>query len=225
VNCPACAMPGSSVSKTIVDKTVTRRRSCEDCGAYWTTDERVRKGTISVATTRPSLATNVPVSLDPKSPGDHGTENTQEKRPAQIATAKAPNSDPPKPKYSELFEECWKLYGRKEEKDEAFSQWRAQTKLVGTERGLRDLVVAALAWQADIWAVDGWKFAVYFHRYLKRKKYRDERPSAAKAPRPVDDIGRRAVDAKVAALRATPELTPEQRAEIRQLAEKKAAAL
>jgi hypothetical protein len=181
----------------------------------------LRKGTISVAITRPSLATNSPVSSGLKSPADHGGETKGKDRPAQIATTKAANSEIPKPKYSELFDECWKLYGRKEEKDESYSQWRLATKLVGTERELRDLVVAALSWQAPRWAADGWKFSVYFHRYLKRKKYRDE-PAAAAKPRPVDDIGRRAVDAKNAALRATKPITPEQREEIRRLAESKA---
>lgn len=223
MNCPACAMPGSGVSKTIVDKTVTRRRSCEDCGASWTTDERLRKGTISVATGRPSLATNSPVSSGPKSPADHGTESKLEKRAAQLAPQKAPNSEVPKPKYSELFEECWKLYGRKEEKDEGFSQWRLQAKLIGSERELRDLIVAALAWQAPKWATDGWKFAVYFHRYLKRKKYRDEQ-AASSRPRLVDDIGRKTVDTKNAALRATAPITAEQREEIRRLADSKAVA-
>lgn len=223
MNCPACAMPGSGVTKTIVDKTVTRRRSCEDCGAFWTTDERVRKGTISVATSRPHLAPNSQVSSGLKSPADRGEQSKEENRPAQMATGKAPNSDPPKPKYSELFEECWKLYGKKEEKEEAYSQWRLQAKLVGTDRQLRDLVVAALAWQSPKWAADGWKFAVYFHRYLKRKKYRDEQPPRPQAvPRHVDDISSRAVDAKVAAYRATTPLTPEQREEIRRLAEVKA---
>jgi len=104
-----------------------------------------------------------------------------------------------------LFAECWKLYGRKEEKEEGYSQWRAATKLVGTERELRDLVVAALSWQAPAWAADNWKFAVYFHRYLKRKKYRDERPSLQSIPRAADDRLAKSTDKKLAEFRAAAE--------------------
>jgi hypothetical protein len=80
--------------------------------------------------------------------------------------------------YSESFEAAWKLYGRHEEKPNAFAQWKAEAKaLEGGEQELLELVTSALSWQGPIWERDGWKFAKYFERYLKRKKWTDKKPS------------------------------------------------
>ena len=83
--------------------------------------------------------------------------------------------------YSAAFEAVWKLYGRKEEKSKAYTQWRSSSKIVGGEIVLRDLVLAALSWQGPMWAADAWKYAKYFERYLKARKWEDARP-----PRQVD---------------------------------------
>ncbi|HYE58090.1 MAG TPA: hypothetical protein VD948_06275 [Rhodothermales bacterium] len=75
--------------------------------------------------------------------------------------------------YSPEFQECWSAYGRGEEKAKAYDAWLAAAKTVGGETALRDLVLAALKWQAPTWAKDNWAYAPYFERYLKRRKWED----------------------------------------------------
>lgn len=110
--------------------------------------------------------------------------------------------------YSAPFEIAWRQYGRKEEKLRAFIEWNNQARQFGGEPKLLPLILNSLRWQAQLWAVDGWKFAPYFERYLKRRKWEDERPPAPVAtngvqyrdPRaPTKDT--RAVDNYVAELR------------------------
>lgn len=91
---------------------------------------------------------------------------------------------------SAAFQVCWKAYGRKEEKGEAYAEWLAQAPTVGGEEALRDLVLAALVWQGPIWAKDGWRFAKYFERYLSRRKWEDEpAPAPARAAVPARTQG------------------------------------
>lgn len=84
--------------------------------------------------------------------------------------------------YSQAFEIAWKTYGRKEQKFEAFGVWLLRAKEFGGEPLFLTLILAALKWQVPMWETDGWKFAPYFERYLKRRKWEDERPAPPVAP-------------------------------------------
>jgi hypothetical protein len=77
------------------------------------------------------------------------------------------------------FETAWKQYGRKEEKANAYAAWKAVAPSVGGEVALLGVVLAALKWQGPLFAKEGWKFAKYFERYLKRRKWEDEPGPAA----------------------------------------------
>ena len=79
--------------------------------------------------------------------------------------------------YTQSFEIAWKAYGRREQKFEAFAVWLVRSKEVGGEPQLLTLILTALKWQGPGWANDGWRFAPYFERYLKRRKWEDERPA------------------------------------------------
>lgn len=95
--------------------------------------------------------------------------------------------------YSQAFVDCWKAYGRKEDKPGAYEQWLREVTRVGDESDLRALILDALYWQAPPWAEEGWKFAPYFVRYLKRRRYEDERPAPREVPRATQslvDVGR-----------------------------------
>lgn len=78
--------------------------------------------------------------------------------------------------YSPAFETAWRAYGRKEEKLRAYGEWIVQARLAGGETLLLPLILSSLKWQSEGWATEGWKFAPYFERYLKRRKWEDERP-------------------------------------------------
>ena len=100
----------------------------------------------------------------------------------------------PAREYTQAFELAWKAYGRKEQKFEAFGIWLIQAKGVGGEPQLLTLILAALKWQAPGWAAEGWKFAPYFERYLKRRKWEDEKPPAPVAYSPQREIERERSD-------------------------------
>lgn len=78
--------------------------------------------------------------------------------------------------YSTYFETAWKAYGRREEKLRAYGEWIAQARQLGGETLLLPQILDALRWQCPMWDEDGWNFAPYFERYLKRRKWEDERP-------------------------------------------------
>lgn len=80
--------------------------------------------------------------------------------------------------YSSAFEDCWRQYGRKDEKAEAFRKWGQLASELG-EDNLRGRVLTALKWQGPNWATKAWEFAPYFERYLKRRKWEDEQSSRA----------------------------------------------
>lgn len=97
-------------------------------------------------------------------------EKIQIKDPGPAAPASGP-------KYSDAFQSCWIRYGRKEEKEKAYAQWKIQAKqLSGGEAELRELILAALVWQGPIWHAEAWKYAKFFERYLKARKWKDEPP-------------------------------------------------
>lgn len=89
--------------------------------------------------------------------------------------------------YSQAFTDCWKAYGRKEEKANAYAQWVLQARLKGGEGALRGVVLEALLWQGPLWAADAWEYAPYFVRYLKRRRWEDERREKA-VPRATQSI-------------------------------------
>lgn len=76
--------------------------------------------------------------------------------------------------YTQLFETAWKLYGRKEEKGQAFKAWLVASGEVSGEDRLLSLVMGSLRWQGEIWGADGWRFAPYFERYLRKRRWEDE---------------------------------------------------
>lgn len=120
--------------------------------------------------------------------------------------------------YSAAFETAWRAYGRKEEKLRAYGEWIIQARLSGGDTLLLPQILDALRWQSRIWAPDGWRFAPYFERYLKRRKWEDERPPTPQAvPRYIDDSRSRGTDRKIAELRAaaTRSATPEELAALR----------
>lgn len=108
----------------------------------------------------------------------------------------------PNKAYSGPFEAAWVQYGRKQEKEESFFRWRIVAPTVGGEETLLRLVLAAFSWQAGEWGHEGWKFAPYFHRYLKRRKWEDEpQPAPQAVPRHVDDRLSRGTDKVLEKLR------------------------
>ena len=149
----------------------------------------------------------------------------------QPSTEKQPEEkrDPPKlpvrgkaREYSKAFEIAWKAYPVRAQKFEAFGVWKKVAKEMG-ENELLPLIMHALVWQKKGWLKDAdWYKPPYFERYLKRRKWEDEPPMVAAPAQRAPDPGLRAVDTKVAEYRATKPLTPEQRDEIRRLADLKA---
>jgi hypothetical protein len=196
----------TGVDKTIDSGTfVIRRRNCHQCTAAWSTTERLIKGTL-VATgdpdsgpsdpenggdPQPLVATggfpqaNLPsvflsdpnpssFPLDPDfSPGLEASDSgarTREPRRGRRGKNKPTTPD---------FEAVWKLYGRKEDKAEAFEVWGPIAMDFGGEPKLRVAIEGALIWQAPNWAKEGWKYAPYFCRYLRRRKWEDAPPPPA----------------------------------------------
>lgn len=111
--------------------------------------------------------------------------NTEERR-GEEKKGEENKEDPPSPpaggkraqvSYPEEFEAVWKAYGRKEDKAGALPAWKSIAKSAGGDIALRDAILAALEWQAPIFAADAWKFAPHFVRYLKRNRWLDEKPA------------------------------------------------
>ncbi len=148
--------------------------------------------------------------------------STEEKRDKE-EKEHPPNPTPKYPvrgkarEYSKAFEIAWKAYPRREQKFEAYAIWQIRAREVG-ESDLLTLIVLALNWQKKGWAIEGYKYAPYFERYLKRRKWEDEPPPERQAiPRHIDDSQSKATDKKLAELRAAAQrtLTAEELADIR----------
>jgi hypothetical protein len=105
---------------------------------------------------------------------DRSTENKQKEK----ASPKLPTRGKAR-EYSAPFEVAWKAYVRREQKFEAFGIWLLRAKEVGGEAQLLTLVLGALQWQVPNWGDDGVRFAPYFERYLKRRKWEDEQVQPA----------------------------------------------
>ncbi len=169
MTCPACGTGGVSVIKTMDNGgTVSRRRLCA-CGSQWTTEEKVKAGTL-VASNGHGVGTLVARSRG----GDISLLPSEVSNPVLSDRAHAHSETRAKNPYSAEFEATWKLYGRKEEKVKAYAAWKIAAKREAGEDLLAAKVAGALAWQAPIWARDGWKFALYFERYIRRERWNDE---------------------------------------------------
>jgi hypothetical protein len=145
-------------------------------------------------------------------PGISQTETTEDQSKTPKFGVRGPARE-----YSQAFEIAWKAYGKKVQKFEAFAIWLVRAKEVGGEPRLLTLILSALKWQTPDWATDGWKFAPYFERYLKRRKWEDEpAPKPQAVPRTIDRNAE-ATDRKIAEYRAAQgkPLTPEELADIR----------
>ncbi len=99
----------------------------------------------------------------------------KKKTDLQKETPKSPKRGKAR-EYTGCFETAWKAYGRKDQKFEAFTVWMLRAGEEGGELILLTKVLSALEWQSGPWSEEGWKFAPYFERYLKRRKWEDERP-------------------------------------------------
>lgn len=108
-------------------------------------------------------------------------------RPDQILPPKLPRRGRARD-YTQLFETAWKLYGRKEEKGQAFMAWLVASGEVGGEDQLLSLVITALRWQGPNWGSEGWRFAPYFERYLKKRRWEDEPLPMPTAPRAIGKL-------------------------------------
>src|SRR6185312_4173071 len=184
MTCPRCGTPGTSVTKTMDSgNSIQRRRLCA-CGWMWTTREIEMKGTgafmaINDCGQKTLVARSEGGDIDLlSSPGSSPLKDPDR-------SERRANWTP----YSAAFETCWREYGRREEKVKAYARWKIEAKLLGNEEALRDLVLKALAWQGPMWERDGWRFAKYFERYLKARKWQDEPPLHLNAPQ--RDRGRR----------------------------------
>ncbi len=211
MKCPACGTDGSEVSKTLDDgKLIARQRRCA-CGTRWVTDERVRKGSLV------AIEGAGGISLSGNSPADYGSDSNPT---ASLLSDPRVRVERKTYKYSAEFESAWTVYGQRAEKIRGYQAWKAIAPTVGGERALRELVVSALAWQSHDWAKDNWKFAPYFERYLKRRRFDDERPRMQAVPRPIDDTLSKGTDRKLAQLRAAAErvATADELAELRRAA-------
>lgn len=198
--CPSCQEPGAIGAET---KTIgVLPVMCFECrcGATWAAELRVIRGSIGVkkgAIGVPQITPNPPPftpKSDPKftpNPEKGGISLSEsdlflipeaDRNPERARVSATPRVRGKSKTYSQAFEDCWRKYGRKEDKPEAFKAWvDAVRQLGGTELGLRDLILAALEWQAPIWSAESWKFAPYFVRYLKRQRWTDERNTSAPA--------------------------------------------
>jgi hypothetical protein len=160
-----------------------RVRSCSACGFTGKTFERWDRvyrqapGKLPASTGQApgkQVLTLISSESDPISLSDSASVS----KPPERARARGKAVE-----YSQHFETAWKLYGRKEEKAQAFAAWKIEGARLGGEEALLPLILRALAWQAPIWAADGWRFAKYFERYLKRRKWEDEPSDAARGQR------------------------------------------
>jgi hypothetical protein len=153
----------SRVLKTMDSRgLVIRKRICGLCGTRWTTEEKMAKGSL-VATKGQGVLTLISGSGSSPLADSESDAGARERRTY---------------KYSEHFDRCWESYGRGEEKQAAYAEWKKAAATTGGEVTLCRLVLSALEWQAATWASEGWKFAPYFRRYLKYRRWEDDRKGA-----------------------------------------------
>lgn len=167
------------------EKETTRRHSCV-CGARWNSAARVISGSV----VRPLIPLPIPISGGGQPPLEEAPISGGGISFSDPDLLSGPGSNPSskltnrfhnkmRAQYSAAFEAAWDLYPRRDEKAMAYAQWKYCAKDIG-EDNLAALVIAALQWQVPLlWAGPNWRFAKYFARYLKAKKWEDERPVPA----------------------------------------------
>lgn len=191
--CMACSSGDTWVVRTepnLETGLVMRRHECRTCEARWTSSQVYVAGSLRIGRQTSSGGGHPPaVEGETSSPGGLGgggglssasdltlpfssgsPGNPDQTRARSKGKAKAHRYT-----YSPAFEEAWKAYGRHEEKLKAYGAWQIAARELG-ESVLLERVLAALKWQSREWAPEGWKYAPYFERYLKRRKWEDERP-------------------------------------------------
>ena len=180
MRCRQCGYATSTVTKTLADAKVIRRRRLCPCGWTWTTKEVEETGTGAFTD---SNVCGQKALVTREGQGDISSPSGSESSSLVKASdpERAHSETRAKPVYSAEFEVAWKAYGRHEEKIKAYAAWKAAAASVGGEASLRDLILAALSWQGPLWATDGWRFAKYFERYLRARKWEDEPPPRATA--------------------------------------------
>ncbi len=95
------------------------------------------------------------------------------------------------------FEQAWASYPRRVAKGAARKAWEKARRL---EPQLLEKVLAALAWQIDVFAWDGGPYTPHFSTYLNQERWTDENPVVAKAAKAAtDDAAYRAMRERVIA--------------------------
>jgi hypothetical protein len=194
VICPACRGDEVSVIETrcFDGRLVVRRRGCS-CGARWTTEEKVKAGTLTTTGVLPVAGGTPPVAA-----GSEGRANGPPPKPAESLSGAAqhgdssasgdlrgsgflpglPGPDLSKPKIGksnsaralEGFDEFWAAYPRKVKKPPAQRAWMRQRPPLAA-------VLAALAWhtKSDAWTKDGGEYIPHPATWLNARQWEDER--------------------------------------------------
>lgn len=210
MNCPACASGFVSVLKSMDSGSfIQRRRSCS-CGARWTTEERMLKGTLvatggqqapPMASNQPPLAANGlggvggglpsirsesgPDPIRSISVSDPSLDHSQG---VDRARAKRKADQP----YSADFLGFWSSYPRKVGKGAAWKAWQQLQPDINR-------VISTLAWQTKSfeWRKDNGAFVPHPATYLNQRRWEDEPTGPTRAPAPpIIDIERAAQRAK-----------------------------
>ncbi len=195
MNCPLCGRSSSVIAtRGLLRSEVERRRECV-CGARWTTDESIRKGTLVgplTAANGASDATGRKALVGPN--GGEGGALTL------VSSSALRNPDPSqsipldlrsigraprrraRPAYTVEFLAFWAKYPNKVKKLEAAVAWEA------AQPDLAE-VLAALAWQVTSpdWTKDAGAFIPHPSTYLNGRRWEDER-RIVKAPAPKGGI-------------------------------------
>lgn len=200
--CPGCRLESDLVEKTMDHRVfVTRHRRCGGCRGRWSTQEFLIKGSF-VASDTPNpdeeggeqKGARLASAGQPPAKGediDSGSDLFPTADPDPYSSVLAASGSGARTRVSGrrkrgrnkptsiAFEACWKLYGRKEDKAEAFEVWLLVADgFEGGEQALGAVIESALKWQTPNWEKEGFKYTPYFCRYLRRRKWED-------GPRPV----------------------------------------
>lgn len=211
--CPSCKRATVRTTKTLEAGLLVHRNHACACGARWSSEQRPIMEALVVPNGH-----ICPPDPDGAAICDQGTLETGAKPPEKAKDLSDPDpnclngflADPdlsqrsPLPDpildhpskadrargnlYSQAFRDCWQAYGRKEQKGAAYANWVAQARLMGGEAPLRSFVLEALVWQGPQWAADGWRYAPYFERYLKRRRWEDQPLPSRNVPRATQSI-------------------------------------
>lgn len=165
---------------------VARRRKCAGCSATWTSEERVKRGSVC-----PLPAGDKTGNSSTASSGQEG--ESVHYLPGITVGGKGGTSGPPpdpsgsalgnpesshrderrarrkKGVYSKEFLEFWAIYPRRVKKIHAGAAWESEKPPI-------DVVKAALAWQMPNWARSDIKYTPYPTSYINARRWEDEKP-------------------------------------------------